>query len=178
MDVILQAAAHILDTQEAAAYTTNAIAERAGVSIGSLYQYFPNKNAITLALIDQDTTLLLARLQQAAAKTRGMDLLRHLAEVAAAWQLRRPRLAQRLDEHEATLPPHYRDAEVQAAVMPLLQRALAEILPARQANHPAMALDLIALTRALTDAAGARGETDPEALAQRILRTLRGYLAV
>lgn len=47
---ILQAAAHILTRQGYDALTTNHIAERAGVSIGSLYQYFPNKDAILMAL--------------------------------------------------------------------------------------------------------------------------------
>jgi AcrR family transcriptional regulator len=38
--VILEAAAHILEQQGFEGYTTNSIAERAGVSIGSLYQYY------------------------------------------------------------------------------------------------------------------------------------------
>ena len=50
MDAILFAAAHILKTEGFAHATTNAIAEKAGVSIGSLYQYFPNKEAIVAAL--------------------------------------------------------------------------------------------------------------------------------
>ena len=36
--------------------TTNYIAEKAGVSIGSLYQYFPNKDAIISALIEQEVS--------------------------------------------------------------------------------------------------------------------------
>ena len=42
VEAILDAAAHILVTQGFAAASTNRIAEKAGVSIGSLYQYFPN----------------------------------------------------------------------------------------------------------------------------------------
>ncbi|NBP52207.1 MAG: TetR/AcrR family transcriptional regulator, partial [Actinobacteria bacterium] len=47
---ILAAAAHIFDEDGYAATTTNEIAAMAEVSIGSLYQYFPNKDAILVAL--------------------------------------------------------------------------------------------------------------------------------
>lgn len=50
---ILTAAAQVFAEHGYAAGTTNRIAERAGVSIGSLYQYFPNKDAILGALIDE-----------------------------------------------------------------------------------------------------------------------------
>ncbi|WP_052007286.1 TetR/AcrR family transcriptional regulator [Burkholderia paludis] len=47
-DALLDAAAHILGERGWSGLTTNRVAEAAGVSIGSLYQYFPDK----LALID------------------------------------------------------------------------------------------------------------------------------
>lgn len=50
MDTIAQAAAHILSTVGWPGFSTNAVAERAGVSIGSLYQYFPDKIAILNAV--------------------------------------------------------------------------------------------------------------------------------
>ncbi|MGU3651312.1 TetR/AcrR family transcriptional regulator [Mycolicibacterium sp. A43C] len=50
---VLDAAAHIFSTHGYAAGTTNRIAEAAEMSIGSLYQYFPNKDAILAALIDE-----------------------------------------------------------------------------------------------------------------------------
>ena len=53
VDAILFAAAHILKSEGFAHATTNRIAEKAGVSIGSLYQYFPNKEAIVAALRDR-----------------------------------------------------------------------------------------------------------------------------
>jgi AcrR family transcriptional regulator len=51
VEAILQAAAQIFERHGYAAGTTNRIADRAGVSIGSLYQYFPNKDAILVALV-------------------------------------------------------------------------------------------------------------------------------
>ena len=51
---ILEAAAQILEAGGLAAFTTNAVAERAGVSIGTLYQYFVDKNALLLALARQE----------------------------------------------------------------------------------------------------------------------------
>jgi AcrR family transcriptional regulator len=50
---ILAAAAHVFAEHGYAAGTTNRIAERARVSIGSLYQYFPNKDAVLAALLIQ-----------------------------------------------------------------------------------------------------------------------------
>lgn len=43
---IKEAAAHILREAGLVEFNTNAVAERAGVSIGSLYQYFPTKEAL------------------------------------------------------------------------------------------------------------------------------------
>ena len=50
VDAILDAAAQVLQKVGYAKTTTNAIATRAGVSIGSLYEYFPNKEAVFAAL--------------------------------------------------------------------------------------------------------------------------------
>jgi AcrR family transcriptional regulator len=43
VDAIVEAAARILGDQGWAGFTTNKVAEAAGVSIGSYYQYFPDK---------------------------------------------------------------------------------------------------------------------------------------
>ncbi|WP_051304369.1 TetR/AcrR family transcriptional regulator [Calidithermus chliarophilus] len=50
---ILDAAAQLFAEAGFEAATTNAIAERAGISIGSLYQYFPNKAALFRALCER-----------------------------------------------------------------------------------------------------------------------------
>ena len=53
VDALLQATTHILLKDGVEALTTNHVADLAGVSIGSLYQYFPNKASLIAALIEQ-----------------------------------------------------------------------------------------------------------------------------
>ena len=53
VDAVLDAVPRVLKRHGAAAITTNRVAEAAGVSIGSLYQYFPEKQAIFMALHDR-----------------------------------------------------------------------------------------------------------------------------
>ncbi len=53
IEAILQAAAHILVHDGIDAASTNRIAEKAGVSVGSLYQYFPSKEAVIFALVER-----------------------------------------------------------------------------------------------------------------------------
>jgi AcrR family transcriptional regulator len=54
VSMILEAAAQVLEARGEDALTTKTVAERAGVSIGTLYQYFPNRDAILLALADRE----------------------------------------------------------------------------------------------------------------------------
>ncbi len=51
---ILEAAAQLLERHGKRGFTANKVAERAGVSIGSFYQYFPNKDAILLAIAERE----------------------------------------------------------------------------------------------------------------------------
>lgn len=176
VDYILEAAAHILEEQGFEGYTTNAIAERAGVSIGSLYQYFPGRDAVTVALIEQVTAGLIADVEAALTLADARAALRATIGAAVRHQLRRPRLAHSLDFEERRL----------AAAMPvsrsaqLIQRALARFLedtPGWRIDDPAAAaIDIIAIASALTDAAGRRGVIDPHALARRIEGATLGYL--
>jgi AcrR family transcriptional regulator len=50
VDAILDAGAQVLGRLGWAKFTTNEVADAAGVSIGSLYQYFPNKNVLAEAI--------------------------------------------------------------------------------------------------------------------------------
>jgi AcrR family transcriptional regulator len=52
VDALLEATARVLVKHGFDGLTTNSVASAAGVSIGSLYQYFPNKEALVAALIE------------------------------------------------------------------------------------------------------------------------------
>lgn len=60
VESILEATIRVLVARGYERTTTIAIAERAGVSVGSLYQYFPNKESLVAALVERHTTELLA----------------------------------------------------------------------------------------------------------------------
>ena len=49
-DSILEASTRVLEEVSFKKFTTNRVAEAAGISIGSLYQYFPNKQSILIEL--------------------------------------------------------------------------------------------------------------------------------
>ena len=55
VDALLEATARVLLNEGYDKASTNRIAEVAGVSIGSLYQYFPSKEALVAAVIDRHT---------------------------------------------------------------------------------------------------------------------------
>ena len=65
VELILEAAVRILERRGMEGLTTNAVAASAGVSIGTLYQYFPNKAAILDALADREVAGMSARVVSA-----------------------------------------------------------------------------------------------------------------
>lgn len=63
VDFIIEATKKIIINEGYEHATTNHIAEVTGVSVGSLYQYFPNKEAIVLALIEETVSLAANRVR-------------------------------------------------------------------------------------------------------------------
>lgn len=112
VEAILDASAQVLETEGLEALTTNLVAIRAGVSIGSLYQYFPNRDAILANLMTRSEAALRARVTTALAQagpgglTEGLRLV-----VAAALDHHRasPRLCAILEQEERRLGPLAKD---------------------------------------------------------------------
>jgi AcrR family transcriptional regulator len=99
VEAILEAAGELITARGFRALTTKAVARRAGVSIGSLYQYFPNKAAILGRLIEQHV----AEVEPAVERS-----LQELADPAVPYSDALRRLFMRLIElHRAH--PHLHD---------------------------------------------------------------------
>ncbi len=173
---IVEAAARILEEREGEDFSTNAVAERAGVSIGSLYQYFPNKEAILWALITRETGLLLDEAQAASAASSGEAALAVLVEATVAHQLRRPVLARLLDFEEARLPQDPDVQQVAGRFLALVAAALGHPDLPCQPDPDTAARDVMAIIKGMIDAAGVHGETDQRDLRSRVWRAVVGYL--
>lgn len=174
--VILEAAARILESLGHQGFTTNAVAARAGVSIGSLYQYFPSKDALIGALIVQETSVLLADAAAALAERSGREAVLALIAAAVRHQLGRPALARLLDFEEARLPLDPETQRVTQRLRALLAQMLVRPDLPPQEDAAVAAADVLAIVKGMIDAAGERGELDAAGLRQRVARAVLGYL--
>jgi AcrR family transcriptional regulator len=181
VQTILAAAARVLAKESLAGFNTNRIAEIAGVSVGSLYQYFPNKAALVVALIEREqdrlATALDATVEACAALTLH-DGLHRLARLAIEQQYQSPVFAAALDHEERRLPIATRlaasDRRLGAAVVRFLVDHQAE-LPADRVSDE-VARDLLLIARALVEAEAGSARVPPQTLQDRLVRALSGYL--
>jgi AcrR family transcriptional regulator len=177
--VVLEAAARILEKEGLAGFNTNAVAERAGVSIGSLYQYFPNKDTLTLALIAEFEHELLETVRKAAERSRGRGL-RIALNLFVGGLLeahgRRAELNRLLEAEEERLRRHLPDQNGTREVHRILRSILAENRPELPlAISSSVVEDLVVIARAMCDAALLEA-TPPGAAQRRIFRAIWGYL--
>lgn len=177
--VILEAAARVLEARGLEGYNTNAIAERGGISVGSIYQYFPNKDVLTLALIARFERELLEAVGAAIAHTEGKSLrdsLRLIVRALLDVHAGRARLNRILETEEDRLRQLIPDVsavrELGKTVASLLARHRAELGAAVDA---ATIDDLIVIARAMVDAALQQDLSRPAA-ERRVLRAIEGYL--
>jgi AcrR family transcriptional regulator len=172
---ILDTAAHILEETGLEGYTTNALAARAGVSIGSVYQYFPNRDAVTRALIERRAEELMAAILAIDALATGRSGIGELIAIAVSQQLGQARMARILDFEEARMPA--------SETMRCHGKRTADVIRTflQQAGIPrhelgTVAGDVMAIILGMVDAAGRRNETDASALAVRVGHAVFGYL--
>jgi AcrR family transcriptional regulator len=145
---ILEAALQVLAKEGAARFTTVRVAEKAGVSVGSLYQYFPNKAAILFRLQSDEwrqTTELLKGILEDTAKPP-LARLRILVHAFVRSECDEAAVRVALDD----AAPLYRDApEAKAAKASgerTIQAFMKEALPKASPAARVMAAELIKTT--------------------------------
>ncbi|MFC6645836.1 TetR/AcrR family transcriptional regulator [Granulicella cerasi] len=174
--MILEAAARVLERKGLEGFNTNAVAEAAGVSIGSLYQYFPNKDSLTLALIQLFEQELHAAYLQAVEETEGASLeetFRALVKHQYRVHHRRPALHRLLEAEEDRLRPE--EPADEDAVEETLLRRLHLHRKSPRAQRVEEIADIFTISRAMIDETLREGATEA-AVVRRTMRALQGYL--
>jgi AcrR family transcriptional regulator len=177
---ILEAATQILARGGLPAYTTNAVAQRAGVSIGSFYQYFPNKDALMMALIAEHQSERARRVADGVAQALELPLeqgLRLLVKAAMADDVNEGMLAAALDHEEARLP----SAAMVSAELDQLTWPLAEALRRRYPEATedwllTKAETLPSIVRAVVDHWTSQKPPQLETAENEAVRAVLGYL--
>jgi AcrR family transcriptional regulator len=129
VDALIEATARILVKDGFDKASTNRIAEKAGVSVGSLYQYFPSKEALVAAVAQRHTQALMQVVRAALADVAALPMEQAVRRLVAA----------AIDAHR---------------VDPELHRVLAEQMPrtAKSGNTDVLSLETYALFRGYLEA--------------------------
>jgi AcrR family transcriptional regulator len=83
VDALIEATARILVREGFDKASTNRIAEEAGVSIGSLYQYYPSKEALVAAVIDRHNQELMQLVRAALAQVAALPIEQAVRKIVA-----------------------------------------------------------------------------------------------
>jgi AcrR family transcriptional regulator len=178
-EVILEAAARVLSKKSLEGFNTNYVAEIAGVSIGTLYQYFPNKESLIAVLIERTQKDYETLGDQLSHDTEGMsfhDALLEMAIAAVNYKYNEPLLAAALDHQEQRL-------SVEHILIDTEQRCV-EGFKTFLLRYPEFSIDLpdyvprdcFTISKAMVEGELRYSTMTPSDLAVRITCALMGYL--
>lgn len=182
---IMESTAQILIRHGYEGTTTARIAERAGTSIGSIYQYFPNREALVASLAEQHAMEILASIRGAVAETTHATLtdgLVALVRATAAAHLANPRLHKVLSEQVPIVGKHGVALQVHRQAANYIEALLRE-----HADETAFDLDVTVASvviettlealvhKAVIDSAELLAG---DVLEQQLLQLITGYLGV
>jgi AcrR family transcriptional regulator len=183
VDAVIEAAAQILSQGGLAAFTTNAVAQRAGVSIGTLYQYFANKDAVMVALIDREqrarVTAVGAAIRDLPDTATLLEAVRCVVRAVIASDRANERLARVLDHEEARLPV----GEVVSAALDASGQIVATLLfrhahEVRSIQVTTASRTMPLILRAVIDGWTNGPSPDYERAEAEAVRALVGYLSM
>ena len=131
VEAIVEACARVLEGHGWAGLTTNLVADVAGVSPGSVYQYFSNKEGIVSALIRREAEEFLELGREASSGKAGLAAMVSFIEAVTLHRLQRPRLTLQLILADPSLALSAENVEINRKGHELLL-----------ASYPAWILDL------------------------------------
>ncbi|WP_245472497.1 TetR/AcrR family transcriptional regulator [Rhizobium jaguaris] len=153
MDAIFEATIQVLSSDGLIGLNTTRVSRRAGVSVGTLYQYYPNKQALLFAMLERHLAVLAAAIERACDEN-----LNARAEELA----------------EAVVKAYLQAQMAQAEVSPALYRISLE-LDARALIDMATRRSVKAVGAALSSASDAQF-ADPDLVAQTLTAALYGMV--
>lgn len=182
VEVILEAAAHVLVSSGYEGTTTKQVAERAGVSIGSLYQYFPSKEALVAMLVERLHQRVLGIVSDKLVPHPITDLEREVRELVRSLvdvYGVNPELQRVLLEQAPRIGPLQVVQEIEARVEFLVQGVLSQNLEFERPRN--LSLVVFIIIRALRSAVWAAVVERPELigtpeLVEELSALVLGYL--
>lgn len=136
VDTILEAAGHILAERGYSGTNTNVVAERAGVSVGSVYQYFPNKDSLVVALHERHASQMyqvIDAVLSASSKATLRSQIESMVRALLAAHLVEPRLHKVLEQEFPFFDPpqseNASDQSISLRVRVLLEQYQDKIIP-------------------------------------------------
>ncbi|RDK03098.1 TetR/AcrR family transcriptional regulator [Paraburkholderia lacunae] len=179
VDAIVEAATRILGRRGWAAFTTNEVAQAAGVSVGSLYQYFPNKLALAEAIRQRHLQAVLAALSNAGdwsgSETLDLRVIRLIDGVVAAHSVDHALHRVLLDE--VPLVSRENQDEFESEYQRRYRSVVAGGSASRDASQDEVAgRVLAAAVEGVVHTAARQGDLGSVALKNELCRLVRGYL--
>lgn len=180
---ILDAAAQVLAQNGYEAATTNAIAAAAGISPGSLYQFFPNKEAISQALADRFVTQMRDAHAEAFDSTDFAaisldELLDRVVDPIVAFNLANPGFKAIFARPDMPAGLATSAQPIQEALLGRLERVLIirapDLTPAERSRSAQV---LIHIFKTMIALLLATEEHERPAMMRELKKVLRGYLA-
>jgi len=181
VEAILDAASRVL-LERRGAFTTTRVAERAGVGIGTLYQYYPSKEALLVALLDRKMGAVAQAMADAIATTEHAALtarIEAIIDAILAQKRRQPELASILRAELGRIDGHRRVVQT----MRRNEAGLRALLESHADELAGLDLDLTAgvLTSAVEGTLNAAIERAPTSVRRpefrdALVRLVLGYL--
>lgn len=183
VEAILEATIHVLLEVGKEQLTTTRVAARAGVSVGSLYQYFPNKSALLQAALRSHLEEISLAVEQACREEKGSSLSRMATRLANTFleaKMRDPKVSVALyavsSDVDGWRIASAVSASVNDAIVEMLQTAREPLSKDPQLAATMLQAAMMGVSRKLLE--GPHPEKRYESLRQELILMLRAYLAL